>query len=705
MLLTVDADDRIVKVQGDGDHPVTKGYACFKGIQAVEAHHGPSRLLRPLKRRPHGGFEEIGLEQALDEIADKLRPYYERGEKDAIGVFNGNGASMGSAAHGMFFSFMPSLGSSAHYTTLTIDQSAKCVAFERLGGWAAGVDGIDQSEVSLIFGANPVLSHALTGFLFANPARRLKQARARGLKLIVVDPRRTDTGRHADLLLQPIPGQDSAIAAALIRIIMDEGWGDSDFTDRFATPEGMAGLRAAVEPFTEAYVERRAGLKPGDLRAVAEMFARDHKRGAAYTATGPSMAPYSNLAQHLVDALNVVCGRFRRAGEPVTVDMVQAPYPIYEEAISPPRSWEAFPAGRVRGVGRLAGERLTATIADEILVPGDGRLRCLIVAGANPMTSVPDTLRMREALQSLDVLVVIDPYLTETAKQADYILPPRMQYERPDLPISLPGFALATDNWSQYAPAAVDPPEGSEVCDDWYPFWAIAKRLGFSIDYLGKGPLPMDAPPTTEDLLAIRLQGARVSFDELKRYPSGHVWDVPDAQVQPARPGATGRFELMPADVADELNQFIGLTVEPGRIRSHGREFSHLLTCRRTRNVNCSIGTNLARTRKRLPYNPAYLHPDDLRAIGAEAGDAIRITSDHGSIQAIVAPDENLRPGVLSISHGWGGEPVAEGDAWDGAANVNLLIASDRDVEAVNAMPRMSAIPVNIERINAALSM
>ena len=511
MHLTVDATGKITHIRGDEAHPVSKGYACFKGVQAAEAHHGPTRLLRPLKRRADGSFEEIGLETALDEIAERLRPYYDRGERDAIGLYNGNGASMSSAAHGMFFSFMPSLGSNAHYTTLTIDQSAKSVSFERLGGWPAGVHGIDQSDVSLIFGANPLVSHALVGFLYADPARRLKSAKARGLKLIVVDPRRTDTARHADLALQPIPGQDAAIAGGLIRLIMDEGWGDADFTDRFVTAEGMAALRAAVDPLTEDCVERRAGLASGQLRAAAEMFARDNERGAAYTATGPSMSPHSNLAQHLIDCLNIVCGRFLRAGDPFTVNMIVPPYAVYEEVISPPRSWNDIPLGRIRGVGRLAGERLTATLADEILTPGEGALRCLFVAGANPMSSLPDTVRMGQAMQALDLLVVIDPHMTATAKQADYILPPTLQYERPDLPISLPGFALTTENWSQYTPAIIDPPHGSDLCEDWYPFWAIATRLGFAIDYLGKGPLDINRAPTTEELLAIRLQDARIA--------------------------------------------------------------------------------------------------------------------------------------------------------------------------------------------------
>ena len=702
--LTIDANERIRDIRGDREQPMSKGYMCFKGLQAEAAHHGPTRLLHPLKRQADGSFARIELEQALDEIAAKLRPYVEAGERDAIALFGGNGGALCSSAQGMHVSFMAALGSSAHYTTVTIDQSNKLVCFERLGGWAGGLHSVDSSEVALLFGANPVVSHACMGFLLADPARRLRQIKRDGLKLIVVDPRRTETARHADLFLQPIPGQDAAIAGGLIRIVLDEGWHDRDFTARFVTAEGMAALRAAVEPFGEVAVEQRAGLAPGQLRAVAECFARDSRRGAAFTSTGVSMSPHSNLAQHLIDCLNVICGRYRRAGEAIDVDMLKPGWPVYEEVIAPPRSWVGQQPGRTRGVASLGGERLTATLADEILTPGDGQVRCLFVAGSNPASSVPDTRRMRAALDALDLLVVIDPTMTATARHAHYILPPTMQYERADLPMSFASFTLWTDNWTQYTPAVMAPPAGSEVCDEWYPFWGIARRLGLAIDFMGKGMLPMDRAPSTDDLLALRLTGARVSLEDLKAHPSGRIWDAPDAVVLPGDPDAPGRFDLMPADVAEEIGQFLALPVRAGEIRSQGQAYSHLLSNRRLRDVFCSIGTDLAETRARLPYNPAYMHPDELDALGFASGDAIRVTSDHGSILAVVEADASVRPGVVSLSHGWGGAPVGEGEAWDGAANVNLLIACDRDIESINAMPRMSAIPVNLERVNAAVT-
>lgn len=694
--MKIDEDERIVDIRGDRENPMTDGYACFKGLQAEEAHHGASRLLHPLKRQPDGTFARIGREQALDEIADRIRPMIEAEGPEALALFLGGGATMTATANAMHTSFMEAVGSPQIFSTLTIDQSAKIISFERMGGWAAGVQDLDQSDVLLLFGANPLVSHATVGVMSADPTKRLKKARARGLKLICVDPRRSETARHADVFLQPIPGQDSAIAAGLIRLILAEGWEDRQFCADHVGSDRMEALRAAVAPFDEAYVERRAGIEPGSLRAAASLFARESGSGAAFTATGPSMAPFSNLTQHLVDGLNVICGRFRRAGDRYIVSMLSPPMPVHAEVIAAPRSWQHVPPSRIRGVGRLGGERLTATLAEEILTPGPGQIKCLVVDGGNPATGVPDQRRMVEALEKVDLLVTIDPYMTATAQLSDYILPPLMQLERADIPLNIPGFPLFPDAWAQYASPVLKPPAGSELIDDWYFYWSIARRLGIAIDFQGKGLLDKDRAPSSDDLIDIMLAGSRITLQELKQYPSGKVYDLPECRVLPRRTAADDRFDVMPSDVAEELRDFRSRDIEPGNIRSNGERFTHLLSSRRSRDVMNSIGTQLRTVLARMPANPAYLNPRDLAVMGMEPGDHVEIESDFGRIEASVQSDDGVRPGVISMSHGWGSLPDRDGHA---GSCVNLLISTERDVEPLNAMPRMSAVPVNIRLI------
>ena len=702
MKLTVDDEtNSIVDIRGDKDHPLTRGYACFKGLQAKESHHDEARLLHPLKRNAEGGYDRIPLEQALDEIATSMAAIGEKYGADAIGTYFGNGASFNSTSFSFQGSFMDAIGSVSRYSAYTIDQSCKTLSFERMGGWAGGNVQIEQSDVIMLIGTNPVLSHQLLGFLASDPSRKLKEHRARGLKVITVDPRRTETSHYSDLAVQPYPGFDSAILASLIRLIIAEGWHDSEFCERYVGASSMARLRESIEPFKDCEVEALSGLQPGDIRRVAEMFARDATQGRAYTGTGPSMAPHSNMTQHLADCLNVVCGRFTRPGDTViSVDMLTPSGPFYAEVIPPPRtSWKA-PPSRIRGVGILAGEKTTGTLPDEILTPGPGQIKCLISCGGNITSLMPDQQKAVKAYQSLELTVVVDPYMSNSARLSDYVIPPRAMYERADLPVSAYGFAFFPAPWVQYSPQILDVPKDSELTEEWYFFWALAKRLGKSIQYEGV-QLDMETAPTLDELLESRAKHPLAPLDEIKKHPSGKIFYEAQDEVLPPRPDATAQFDVIPDDVAEELSEIareVRRTAQ-GHL-SNGKNFTHVLSSRRMRNVYNTIGMFLPSTRKRNAYNPAYLNPDDLAQLGLKDGDRIQISSDHGQVVAIVEADPSLRPGVVSMAHGWGKLPAEDADVALHGTSVNMLISTETNVEPINAMPRMSGVPVNIAPTN-----
>jgi anaerobic selenocysteine-containing dehydrogenase len=696
VVLTVEnGTERILSVKGDKDNPLSRGYVCFKGLQAEEAHHGPQRLLRPLKRQADGSFTEIDSEQALDEIADKLRGIIARGGPEAVATFKGTSGSL-FATHMIQLDFLHALGSPQFFSVNTIDQSAKFVSFERQGGWAAGCHDIDQSEVLLFFGCNPLISHSTMPVMGPDPQRKLLAAKERGLKLICIDPRASETARFADLHLQPLPGRDTAIAAGMVRTILEQGWEDKAFCAEHVGADRLADLAKAVAPFTPEFAERIAGLEPGQIVAAARMFARDASSGSAFAATGPSMAPFCNTMQHLVDTLNIVCGRFRRAGQKAVVDMINPPDPIHAEAISPPRSYRNYPPSRIRGAGMLGFDRLASTLAEEILTPGKGQIRALIVSGSNPAVCLPDQKKAVEALKDLELLLVMDPYMSATARLADYVLPPTMMYERPDLPIAVPGFNIGTETWSQFAEPVIEVPEGSDLVEDWYPYWALAKRLGLKMQFTGVDlDFGVNQPPTTEEMLEIRARHGRVTLGrlqaDLKAHPGGKIYDHPSQIVQPARPGAGGRFDVMPADVAQEIEDFLASDLaQAGVDGGH----SHLMISRRMNRVMNSGGNNLEAVLRHDPANPAYMHPNELHALGLAPGDRVAIASDHGRIETVAQPDSGVRRGVVSIAHCWGGLPGEEGPG----ANTNLLIATDKHLANVNMMPRMSAVPVTITK-------
>jgi anaerobic selenocysteine-containing dehydrogenase len=687
--LTIDDDERIVTVRGDRQHPVSKGYACFKGLQAADAYYGPSRLLHPLKRTADGGFVRIPIEQALDEIAATLGRIRTEHGGEAIALFKGSGAIGTVTARTIHRDFLKAIGSRSYYSTFTIDQSAKQITAARLGAWQAGKDHIDQSDVVMLFGVNPLVSHCAMGLLISDPTRRLKQARARGMKLIVIDPRLTETARFADIALQPHPGEDPTIAAGLLRVILSEGLHDRAFCDRYV--KDLAALERAVAPFTPDHVARRAGVTAEGLVAAARLFAGEGKRGAVVSGTGPDMAGRSNLAEHLIECINVVCGRFKRAGEPMpNPDVLSPPQPMRAEVDPPGRPWERRGAGRIRGAAWFFGEKLASTLADEILTPGPGQVRALIVDGGNPASVLPDKAKAMRAFEDLDLLVAIEPYMTNTARLAHYILPTKLAYERPDVPMSFPGLAFYADGWSQYTPAVVAPPPGSEVVDDWYVFWSIAKRLGLDLTYAGK-PMDMERPTTSEALIPLGFDNGLLSLDEVKRHPEGVMLDAAAIPiVQPARPDAAGRFDVAPTDIAQELAVVAAEALDAG-----AGGHSHRLISRRMRHLSNSVGLDMASIRARSPFNPAYMHPDDLAALGLAEGDRVRITSDHGVVEAIVEADAALRQGAVSMSHGWGDTDV-NADPAKAGASTNLLIADDQAIEPINAMVRMSGIPVTV---------
>ncbi len=691
VIASVDENRRLVAIRGDKDDPQTLGFVCSKGTDAVDSHNSGERLLRPLKRMPDGSFEPIPLERAIGEIADRLGDIIHRNGPGAVASYRGSGGFFASATLNVLDALMAAIGSPKKFSNLTIDQSAKVVAMGRLGVWPPGPQPFHDSDVCMLLGNNPLVSIAAAAFDTRHPLKRIKEARARGMKLIVVDPRRTETAEYADVFLQPLPGYDAAILAAIIRIILDEGWQDADFCRQHVGD--LDCLRRAVEPFTPEKVAEAADIPADGLWEAARVFARDGRRGIAGTGTGPSMSPHSNLMEHLVGCLNVICGRFIREGEPIDNPgflMGRTPKPA--QVVDIGRSWESGPRSRIGGYGTVGGEMLTGLLADEILQPGEGQVKCLINHGGNPAASVPDHRKIARALESLELFVSIEPVMTASAALSDYILPPRMPYERADLHLSLFETAIYPFSYARYTPALADPPPGSEVCDEWYVLWSLASRLGYTLTCNGI-ELDRDEPPTEEQLLEILTANAPVPLAQIKRHPEGYLDRGEPMVAAPADPATAAKFTTMPDDVAGEMEGLLGDMRDADR---GGRGFDFRLCSRRNRHRFNTVGHLSPYLKKLTPRNPAYLNPDDLRALGVATGDWVEISSDNGAIRATVAEDETVRRGVVSMTHCFGYLPDTD-DFIEHGVSTNLLISTDRDLQTINAMPRMSGIPVNIE--------
>lgn len=698
MRFTLDDAGRIVRAVGERANPVTRGYACIKGLNLHEAHYSPNRLLRPLKRNADGDFAPIALDRALDEIAAKLEILMARHGADTIGTYKGTLTYAYYATAMILPAWSQAIGSRSYYSTVTIDQSAKWVTAERLGSWDAGHDPYGLADVLMCVGSNPLVSLATFNFTLQDPARALRALRARGTKVIVIDPRETETARHADIFLQPVPGEDVAIMAGLIRIVLERGWHDADFCASHA--DGLDALRRAVDPWTPECVARRAGIPADRLIAAARMFAEPiagadgprRPRGSAASGTGPNMAPHSNLSEHLLECLNVICGRFARAGDPVPNPGVLMARRIRRAQVNAPiRGFETGWTSPITGLGLLCGEKMTGALPDEILSDHPGRLTALIVDGGNPVNAMAGQAEVGRALSGLELLVAIDPFMTSTARLADYVLPPRMMLERPDIgPMYGYEEGLMFTPYAHYAQPVIDVPPDSELIDDWAVFWELATRLDRQI-VVGDIALPTDRRPDGDEILDLLLRDSAVPLAEIRGHPGGRLFDVAPMTVEPAEPHHDGRFALAPADVLAEIDAaFHENTDLPAG-------YTHRLCVRRLREVVNSVYRDVPAIAARLPENPAYLHPADLAGLGLASGDRVTLHSPHGSLPALVRADATMKPGVLSMPHGWGGLPGAAPDPASPGSNTNLLTHAYAGRQTINAMPVMTGIPLRIE--------
>jgi anaerobic selenocysteine-containing dehydrogenase len=344
----------------------------------------------------------------LPEIGQRLAEASNRHSGEAIGMFRGTQQAFNSLTRMVAAAWWKGLASHKIFSTMTIDQSAKWVVTGRMGEYLGGRQSFQNSDVWMLAGTNPLISvngGTADGPLMHNPSAALRQARERGLKLIVLDPRRTETAFQADLHLQPAPGYDALVFAGLLNVIMRDDLYDREFCDRFVT--GLGDLAAAVSAVTPSLVESVAGIPAGRLIEAAHLFGKG-PRGMISTGTGTCMGPDSNVAEHLATCINVVCGRYRREGEPAFGPAVMTPdLPIRAEVSPPRRTWESGYRSRV-GAGLMMGELPSCTLNDEILEPGPDRIRALVVSGANPVLALPDAERTRQAFQSLELLVAID---------------------------------------------------------------------------------------------------------------------------------------------------------------------------------------------------------------------------------------------------------------------------------------------------------
>lgn len=706
-------DGKPVKVVGDKDNPIYHGYTCVKGRELPYMHYSDKRLLHSQKMQADGTHAPIPHEQAFDEVAEKLKHILDTYGPRSIAYYVGTHGYNNFATNRFADAWMDAIESPMRFSSVTIDQPGKAIATALHGAWQGGTTNIEQADAWMFVGTNPIVS--MFGGTPVNPARAIQKAKKRGLELVVVDPRVTDVAKHATIHLQPKPGNDPAILAGMLRVIFEEGLYDQKFTTE--NVNGFVELREAVDAFTPDFVAERADIPAEKLKEAARMIARAARAGCT-AGTGPNMAGYGNLTEYLLLSMMSICGHWLQEGDKLPNPGVLVNRgPAKAQPSGPFPAWGFGEKLRVRNLANTAAGLPTAAAADEILMDGEGKVRALLSLGGNPMMAWPDQLKTYDAIRELDLFISIDPLMTASARLSHYVIAPKLslEYEATTALQEMLGIGLSGEGYqapyAQHCEKIMDPPEGSDVIEDWEFFYGISQRMGLELtlepwsfmDPAGKAAnatkLDMSNKPSATQIWEALLKNSPVPLSEVKKSESGKIYDVPEVRVAPRDEGHTARFDVGNDVMMKELEE-----VKAGIVQDREKDYDFRMISRRLHDHHNSNWHFAPRMSRQYKYNPAFMNPGDMKAHGLKTGDIIEVIAERASIKGIVEEAPDVREGSIAMTHCWGDLPGQDDDVLTHGSNTGRLSSVEKDYDPYSGIPRMSSIPINIRLLQSAVA-
>ena len=700
MVATVE-DGRLQKLRPDKDHPLSRGFACPKGIAMTEVQNDPDRVLHPLKRvGGPGEFERVSWDEALDDITARLKNVMALHGKESIGWYMGNPGAF-SYSHVLWAKgFLDGLGSTHYYTAGSQDVNNRFAASAMLYGSPLVVPfpDLQRTNYLLMIGANPLVSH---GSVMSAPRVRdqLDAVIERGGKVIVVDPRRTETARAYEHL--PVrPDTDAWMLLSLLQVVFEEKLADDSYLAGQTT--GAAALASRAARFTPEETESVTGIPADRLRTLAREFAAADG-AVAYGRTGTCLGRFGTLTAFLLDALNAATGNLDRPGGAVFGRAAIALDDIGEQAGL--ATYGKF-RSRIGNYPDVIGNMPATLLPLEMTTAGKGQLRAFFVSAGNPVLSVPDGNALESALEGLDLMVSLDFYVNETNKHADYVLPSTTWLEREDVPAALMGFF--TTPFIQFSEAVVEP--SGEARQEWEVIDEISRRIGVApysltaLRWLAR--LGVRITPRRLIDLVLRtgpygdrfgLRRSGLSLRRIKESPHGKVLDehIATGVLGERSRHRDKRVHLDDPAISGEIER---LTTSNG---AHADYPLRLIGMRELRSHN-SWMHNAPLLMRGDRVHAVRMHPDDAVAAGLSDGDDARISSPAGSLEVPVKVTDEMMSGTIALPHGWGhrgGWQVANEAR---GANVNLLAPSDPDgLEPLAGMAFLNGIPVRVEAVAA----
>jgi anaerobic selenocysteine-containing dehydrogenase len=664
---------KVIGIRGAEADPFSKGYICPKGVAVKDLHEDPDRIRTPLIKR-NGQFVPASWDEAFEEIERRLVPILEEHGSDALGASLGNPSSH---KYGLILytaRLLKAMGSKNLFSASTLDQMPKQLSNGLMfGHWLTlPVPDIERCDYLLMLGANPMASN---GSLWTVPDFRgkVKAMRARGGKLVVIDPRRTETAEIADAHHFIRPGGDAFLLLGMVHTLFDENLVK---LGRLAEHvNGLDEVRGAVKDFAPEAMAARCGIEAGVIRELARTLAAT-KHAAVYGRIGTCVQEFGTLNSWLVDVLNVLTGHLDEPGGAMfTKAAAFAP-----NTVGKPGSGRGVVTGRwksrVSGSPEVYGEIPMNCMAEEMETPGPGQVKALITVASNPVLSAPNGPRLAAALDKLDFMVSLDIYVNETTRHADVILPGVSPLEESHYDVPFPIFSHR--NHARFSEAILPVPEGQQ--QEWQ---TMLKLIGI---LRGKGakadPLALDDELMAEDVnkqmgehagaVLQALSGRRgperlldyalrtgpwgdhfgrkpdgLNLDKVRAAPAGLDLGALTPRIPEVLRTPSGKIELAPPMVIDDVK----------RARADlSRPVDDVVVIgRRHVRSNNSWMHNLPLLAKGPNRCTALVHPSDAERLGLSHGANARITGRNGHpIEAQVEVSDEMMPGVISVPHGWG---------------------------------------------------
>ncbi len=706
MIATVE-DGRLVALRPDKEHPLSSGFACQKGIAFTEVHNDPDRVTTPL-RRGANGFEPVSWDEAISDIAGRLAGILRRDGSGAVGWYMGNPGAFSYAHTFAALMFIKGLGGKSHYFTASSqDTNSRLIASQLLYGspMSVPIPDLMRNDLLVMIGTNPVVSHG--SFLTAPRIKdRMNDIVKRGGRVVIVDPRRTETAVSFEWL-GIVPDTDSLLLLSLLQVMFSEGLADAARVSRHA--DGVDWLRTLSAPFSPEATAQRTGIDPETVRALARDLATT-PRAAVYGRLGTCVGRYGTLTTYLIDAVNLVAGNLDVPGGSVFSSM-QTVGARWQNTIMGAALRRAYRnRSRIGGFPNAIGSEPAALMAKEMTTPGDRQIKAMFVSAGNPVLSVPNGDELEAAFDGLELSVALDFYVTETSARCDYILPVTTMYERDDFPYTFQGFQATP--FRQATEAVVSPAGLART--EWDIVEDLMLRLARRVPaFAGIGTVRkmlnafgVEFSPRLmmDGLIRMSEGGNRFGLRRggltMRRLTEQHPHGVVVAEnirtgvLRDVVAYLSRRIRLVHPGIAAEVDKLSRA--------DHPDEFPlRMIGMREPRSENSWMHNSPLLMRGGRTQH-ALMHVDDAAERQIADGDLVRVRSPFGEITVPVTATKDLVAGVVAIPHGWGHKGTGGWRLANRAAgsNVNRLTSSaPEDVESLSGMAWLTGVPVRVDKV------